>query len=87
MKEYYYDDKLVTYSLSNDGYDIYLDGILWVSQHEPYIPYRNKSYEENAILQIEEITSIPSYENDPIDDINLMLTDQEYRLLMLELNV
>ena len=84
---YEYNGHTVTYTVQNDGYDIFLDGILWITQREPYIPYRNKSYEENALLQIEEITAEPSYENDPVDDINLMLTDQEYRLLMLELDV
>lgn len=86
-KNYEYQGRAVTYIISDDGYDIYLDGVLWITQHEPYIPHKNKSYEENAILQIEELTAEPVYEPTSEDDINLMLTDQEYRLLMLELDV
>ena len=39
---YEYNGHTVTYTVQNDGYDIFLDGILWITQREPYIPYRNK---------------------------------------------
>ena len=41
-----------------DGYKIYLDGVAWIHQYEPYIPDKNLSYEENAIKQIEEIVAM-----------------------------
>lgn len=52
------DGKVISYEVSEDGYDIYLDGLLWISQHEPYgHPMdASKSYEENCLLQIEELT-------------------------------
>lgn len=62
-----YSDKL-SYQLFEDGYDIYnteVDGT-WISQRAPY----NKVYkadgsdEENALLQLEELTKIPE---EPID--------------------
>ena len=53
------DGKAVSYEIFDDGYDIYLDGSLWISQHEPYgHPMdASKSYEENCLLQIEELTA------------------------------
>lgn len=57
MKEtnYVIDNKKVSYELFEDGYKIYLDGVAWIHQYEPYIPDKKLSYEENAIAQIEEI--------------------------------
>ena len=52
---YSIDNKTISYEVTNDGYKIYLDGQLWIHQYEPYIPNPSKSYEENAIAQIEEI--------------------------------
>ena len=45
----------VTYEIVSDGYNIYLNGALWIKQYEPYIPNRDLTYEENAIAQIEDI--------------------------------
>lgn len=49
------------YELSEDGYYIYdkNDPLFKVHQYEPYIPDHSKSYEENAIAQIEELTQEP----------------------------
>ena len=52
---YTYDNKEVSYEVVEKGYKIYLGGVLWITQEEPYIPYPELSYEENAIKQIEEI--------------------------------
>ena len=48
----------ISYQIFEDGYDIYLDGEPWISQREPYgkMYDKTKSYEENCLLQIEEIT-------------------------------
>lgn len=45
----------IGYIVSEDGYDIYLNWSKWIVQHEPYIPDHHKTYEENAIAQIEEM--------------------------------
>ena len=57
MKEtnYSIDNKQISYEVTDNGYKIYLDGQQWIHQYEPYIPNPSKSYEENAIAQIEEI--------------------------------
>lgn len=53
----------LTYKVREDGYDIfregdplYADGRPWISQTEPLIPNKELSYEENAKLQIEQLT-------------------------------
>lgn len=53
------DGKTISYEIFDDGYDIYLDGSLWIAQHEPYGHPMDatKSYEENCLLQIEELTA------------------------------
>ena len=52
---YSIDNKPISYEVTDNGYMIYLDGKAWIHQYEPYIPDKSKSYEENAIAQIEEI--------------------------------
>lgn len=56
-------DVKLTYKVREDGYDIfregdplYEDGRPWISQTEPLIPNKELSYEENAKLQIEQLT-------------------------------
>ena len=68
----------ITYEILEDGYMIYLDGNPWVEQREPYIPFRNLSYEEGCLKQIDEI--VKSNENqvtmeDRMTDIELALVD------------
>lgn len=55
ITNYIFDDKKLGYEIKEDGYDIYLDEKNWISQHEPYIPYPNLSYEAGCLKQIEEI--------------------------------
>lgn len=45
----------VGYIVDATGYVIYRNWRPWISQHEPLIPDARKTYEENAIAQIEEI--------------------------------
>lgn len=45
----------IGYIVTDDGYDIYLNWKKWIVQHEPYIPDVRKTYEENAIKQIEDM--------------------------------
>lgn len=52
---YSIDNKQISYEVIDDGYKIYLDGQLWIHQYEPFIPNPSKSYEENALAQMEEL--------------------------------
>lgn len=56
-------DVKLTFKIREDGYDIYRegdplyeDGRPWISQTEPLIPNKELSYEENAKLQIEQLS-------------------------------
>lgn len=44
----------LSYEISEDGYDIFLHGKKWITQHEPFIPFPDKTYEENAIWHCQE---------------------------------
>lgn len=57
----------LTYEILENGYQILVDGEPWIIQEEPYIPDPSKSYEENAIAQIEEILNPPAPEPTEID--------------------
>ena len=56
--------KAVGYSIEDNGYSIYLDGQLWISQPDPYgkLYVPDGTYEENCLAQIEEITNPPEPE-------------------------
>lgn len=58
-------DVKLTFKVREDGYDIYRegdplyeDGRPWISQTEPLIPNKELSYEENAKLQIEQLSKV-----------------------------
>lgn len=59
-----FDGKPISYEVISDGYEIYLDGILWIRQRgengKPISLF--KSYEENCLMQIEEIVNPPKTE-------------------------
>jgi len=71
------------YEIFDDGYEIYGKTVT-MSQHEPYArPYdRYKSYEENCILQIEDMMNQP--EPDPSTDSEKLRADLDYMSLMLD---
>ena len=71
------DKNSITYKILNNGYEIYLDGKLWVSQIEPYIPYPSLSYEEGCLKQIEEICSESSITGEHEDMLNRISALQE----------
>ena len=56
MKQY---NEHISYEILENGYMIYLDGEPWISQLDQYSkPYdKDKSYEENCIMQLDDITS------------------------------
>ena len=49
----------ITYKINETGYDIMLDGKLWITQYPPYIPYPELTLEECCLKQIDELCSIP----------------------------
>lgn len=51
----------LSYEIFEDGYEIYLDSKVWIRQIGKYgKPMdKEKSYEENCLLQIEELTAEP----------------------------
>ena len=62
----------ISYEIFSDGYEIYLDGTLWIKQRGQYgKPVDSaKSYEENCLAQIEEITTVVEPSNPyGIDDV------------------
>ena len=48
----------LSYKIKDNGYEIYNDGKLWITQYEPYgkMFKDDGTYEENCLLQLEEIT-------------------------------
>ena len=50
----------IAYEIFDDGYEIYLDGTLWIKQRGEYSKPIDKelSYEENCLAQIDEITTV-----------------------------
>ena len=76
--DYTYNNKEVSYEVVEKGYKIYLGGVLWITQEEPYIPYPELSYEENAIKQIEEICVVSEPEptvEEQITEMQLAITE------------
>lgn len=50
----------ISYEIVENGYKIYLDGKLWIEQLDQYSKPidESKSFEENCIAQLNEITAI-----------------------------
>ena len=80
--------QVISYEIFDDGYEIYLDDTLWIKQRGQYgKPVDSaKSYEENCLAQIEEITTVvePSNPygiedttyNNIIDDYTSSITEE-----------
>lgn len=73
----------LTYEIKENGYVIYKDGKLWVTQYEPYIPNPALTYEENAIKHIEELNT-PSETNEDIEILSNKVEEQENKISILE---
>lgn len=81
-------EQTISYEIFDDGYEIYLDGTLWIKQRGEYSKPidKDKSYEENCLAQIEEITTVvePSNPygiddttyNNIIDDYTSSITEE-----------
>ena len=79
----------ISYEIFEDGYEIYLDGVLWIKQRGQYGKPIDKelSYEENCLAQIEELTrpveepnndyGVPNeVYNNIIDDYTMQLIEE-----------
>lgn len=78
----------ISYEIFSDGYEIYLDGTLWIKQRGEYSKPIDKelSYEQNCLAQIEEITTVVEPNNDYgvdndtytqiVDDYTASLTEE-----------
>ena len=53
--DYTINNQIVSYSIEENGYTIYLGDKPWISQSGAYIPYPDLSYEEGCLKQIEEL--------------------------------
>lgn len=72
--------KNLYYELTADGYWIYDrdDPLFKVHQYEPYIPDHSKSYEENAIAQMEELQKMfePTEQMYTLDEAAALLASE-----------
>lgn len=73
-------NKELYYELTEDGYYIYdkNDPLFKIHQYEPYIPDHSKSYEENAISQIGELSreSEPAEQTYTLDEAAAILASE-----------
>ena len=72
------------YEVFNDGYDIYKDNVLLISQREPYgKPIDNQlTFEENCLMQLENITAEEQISDEmSLEDKVEMLTQTIQELL------
>lgn len=82
------DGKPLSYKICDDGYEIYMDGKIWISQRGQYSKPmdKSKSYEENCLLQIEELTRpapVPNNSHGVSDETYDAIID-EYTLSLIE---
>lgn len=83
MSEYILDGSVLTYQIESNGYLILKDNEPWISQYEPFIPDKSKSYEANAIAQIEELiknSEESKKEQATIEDLQQQVTDLQLAL-------
>jgi len=73
----------LTYEILENGYVIKDNGVAWIEQVEPFIPDRTKSYEENAIAQIEELQQAQlkqAQEKTELEQLQEQVTDLQLAL-------
>ena len=75
------------YEIFDDGYDIYFQGVCTVTQRKPYdkVLLPGGTYEENAIAQLDGITSPQPKQPTPLDYQNQ--ADLEYLALMMDVEL
>ena len=91
MKEtnYKIDGKAISYLIEPNGYSIYLDNQLWMTQHDDCSKLfkSDGTYEENCIMQIEDI--VASFENSKSkrDDVSEIKAQIEYLAMMADVDL
>ena len=72
----------LTYKVVENGYEIYNEGRLWITQYEPYIPNPSLSYEENAKAQMAELLAppAPSQEDEKVATLEEKVANMEEEL-------
>lgn len=81
--DYKYYGKDVSYEILDNGYNIYLDGALYITQPEPYIPYPTLGYEGSCLKQIEELVNEEGQnvgQSKPIEELQQQITDIQVAL-------
>lgn len=88
-KIYEIDGRKITYNVTDDGYDIYLDGVIWITQHGDCGKPMNGSlsYEENCILQIEDIVKSNEAAKNPQDPMADVKAQIEYLAMMSDVDL
>ena len=86
MERIRYDDDY-EYEIFDDGYDIYFQDKLYMTQRIPYdkVFLPNGTYEENVIKQLEDLTAPVPEPPTPLDIQNQ--ADLEYMALMLDVDL
>ena len=85
-----FNEQKVGYSIEDNGYSIYLDEKIWITQPEPYakLYIADGSYEDNAKAQIEELTTPvepqPTTE-ERVSDLEGYTADLLYQVCLLQL--
>lgn len=79
-------DFILGYEIFEDGYGIYFDNGLAITQNEENLPRPNLSFELNAILQIKDLCGIP-YDLEEEVRKSTPLTENEQMQLDLALKV
>ena len=77
-------DETYSYKVFDDGYDIYMHNVKYITQRVPYDKPMDptKSWEENAILQLDSITApVPEPTPDPLR------ADLDFMALMLDIDL
>ena len=67
----------ISYEIVEDGYKIYYDGKLWITQLGEYSKPidRTKSFEENCIAQLDELTTLAPAEEMTNEDLALAIEE------------
>ena len=66
------------YKITESGYHIYdrNDPYFHIHQYEPYIPDSTKTYEKNAQMQIERLTTEPTRLMYTLDEASAIITSE-----------
>lgn len=89
MSRIIYDDTY-SYEVLPDGYDIYENDVKIITQHDPYgkVFKKNGTYEENAIIQLDQMTA-PQPEPEPVgpSEEEKLRADVDYIAIMTDLTL